>query len=131
MKRALIIVLLAVLVIGCGASKQAQQSQSGSVKTVSVEEFSKVISKKNVRLIDVRTPKEYADGHLKKAENIDVRAFDFTERTKKVKGQVAVYCFKGVRSLKAANQLAAQGCTVYNLEGGINAWKQAGKPVTQ
>ncbi len=131
MKRALIIVLLAVLVIGCGASKQAQQSQSGSVKTVSVEEFSKVISKKNVRLIDVRTPKEYADGHLKKAENIDVRASDFTERTKKVKGQVAVYCFKGVRSLKAANQLAAQGCTVYNLEGGINAWKQAGKPVTQ
>jgi carboxyl-terminal processing protease len=90
-----------------------------------------MISKKNVRLIDVRTPKEYAEGHIKGAENIDVKAADFSEKTKNVKGNVAVYCARGVRSLNAANTLAAQGCTVYNLDGGLIAWKQAGKPVVK
>lgn len=66
--------------------------------------------------------------HIAGAENIDVKADDFAEQIKGIEGTVAVYCVKGVRSLKAAKQLAAQGCTVYDLDGGLNAWKQAGEP---
>lgn len=124
----LISALLTVVLVLCGASGKPSQ---GSVTTIGVEEFSKVIGQKKVRLIDVRTPKEYAEGHLKGAENIDVRASDFGERIKKVKGKVAVYCRSGKRSLNAANQLAAQGCTVYDLGGGILAWQKAGMPVTK
>ena len=59
-----------------------------------------------------------------------MKADDFAERIKDIKGTVAVYCRGGRRSLKAAEQLAKQGCTVYNLDGGILAWQKAGKPTT-
>lgn len=131
MKRILMVALAVLIAVGCCSNKQSGQMAPGTVTTIGVEEFFKVISKKKVRLIDVRTPKEYAEGHLKGAENIDVKAADFAEKTKGMKGVVAVYCARGVRSLNAANRLSEQGCTVYNLDGGINAWKQAGKPVTK
>lgn len=130
MKRILTVLLIAVMAFGFGSSKPMEQPAKGSVSTVNVEQFAKVISQRKVRLIDVRTPKEYAGGHIAGAENIDVKSPDFAERTKKVKGHVAVYCVKGVRSLNAAKQLAEKGCTVYNLDGGLNAWKKAGKPTT-
>ena len=119
------ITLFAALFCGCGNTKNNE-----AVKTVDVEEFAKVMAQKEVRLIDVRTPKEYAEGHLAGAENIDVKADDFAERIKDIKGTVAVYCRSGKRSLTAAEQLVNQGCTVYNLDGGILAWQKAGKPTT-
>jgi L-ascorbate metabolism protein UlaG (beta-lactamase superfamily)/rhodanese-related sulfurtransferase len=100
------------------------------VKTVNVEEFAEKMAQQDVRLIDVRTPKEYAEGHLVGAENIDVKAADFAERIKDLKGTVAVYCRGGRRSIKAAEQLSKQGCTVYNLDGGILAWQKAGMSTT-
>lgn len=127
MKRFVLMALAVVMgaVFGCG-SKQPKENMI----TIGVEDFAEVIKQKDVRLIDVRTPKEFAEEHLQGAENIDVKAPDFAEKIKDVKGKVAVYCRGGRRSLNAANQLAAQGCTVYNLDGGILAWKKAGKPTT-
>lgn len=117
--------MFAALFSGCGNGKNNE-----AVKTVDVEEFAEVMAQKDMRLIDVRTPKEYAEGHLAGAENIDVKAEDFAERIQGIEGTVAVYCRGGRRSLKAAEQLAANGCTVYNLDGGILAWQKAGKPTT-
>ena len=91
----LITAMLTAVLVFCGASCKPSK---GSVTTIGVEEFAKVIKQKNVRLIDVRTPKEYAEGHLQGAENIDVKAADFGERIAKVKGKVAVYCRSGRRS---------------------------------
>ena len=108
------------MLVCCGSNRNAEQAQTRSVTTIGVEEFAKTIGKKNVRLIDVRTPKEYAEGH---------KAADFSSRIQDAKGKVAVYCRSGKRSLMAAEQLAAKGCTVYNLDGGIIAWQKAGKPV--
>lgn len=119
------ITMFAALFGGCVNGKTNER-----VKTVGVEEFAEIIAQKNVRLIDVRTPKEYAEGHIAGAENIDVKAADFAERIKDIKGEVAVYCRSGKRSMMAAEQLAKQGCTVYNLDGGILAWQKAGKPTT-
>lgn len=118
--------MFAALFCGCGNTKSNE-----SVKTVNVEEFAEMMAQNDVRLIDVRTPKEYAEGHLAGAENIDVKAADFAERIKDIKGSVAVYCRGGRRSLKAAEQFDKQGCTVYNLDGGILAWQKAGKPTTK
>ena len=115
------ITMLAALFYGCG---------NKAIKTVGADEFAEVTTQKDVRLIDVRTPEEYAEGHLAGAENIDVKAADFAERIKGIEGSVAVYCRGGKRSLMAAAQLAANGCMVYNLDGGILAWQKAGKPTT-
>ena len=118
--------MFAALFCGCGNAKNNE-----AVKTVNVAEFAEKMAQKDVRLIDVRTPKEYAEGHLAGAANIDVKAVDFAERIKDIKGSVAVYCRSGKRSLMAAEQLSAKGCTVYNLDGGIMAWQKAGKPVVK
>ena len=115
------ITMFAALAAGCG---------NKSVKTMGVDDFAEVMTRNDVLLIDVRTPNEYAEGHLAGAENIDVKAADFAERIKDIKGTVAVYCRSGKRSLMAAEQLVKRGCTVYNLDGGILAWQKAGKPTT-
>lgn len=114
--------ILTSILFGCGNGK--------NTKALGVEEFAEIAAKKDVRLIDVRTAEEYAEGHLAGAENIDAKDSLFAERIKGVECKVAVYCRGGRRSLKAAEQLAAQGCTVYNLDGGILAWQKAGKPTT-
>lgn len=126
MKRILMITMFAAIALGCGDA----QNQGTLMKTVGVEDFASIIAQKDVRLIDVRTPKEFAEGHIMGAEMIDVKTADFAERIKDITDTVAVYCRSGKRSLMAAEQLAKQGCIVYNLDGGILAWQKAGKPTT-
>ena len=118
----MMLIMLTSMLFGCRSGQKTA--------TLGVEEFASVAGQKEVRLIDVRTAEEYAEGHLLGAENIDVKDTLFAERIKGVEGKVAVYCRGGRRSLKAAEQLAASGCTVYNLDGGILAWQKAGNPTT-
>ena len=120
------ITLFAAMAVGCGGA----QNKQAAITTVGVEEFAEIMAQKDVRLIDVRTPKEYAEGHIMGAEMIDVKSADFAERIKGINGTVAVYCRSGKRSMMAAEQLAKQGCTVYNLDGGILAWQKAGMATT-
>ena len=56
-----------LLVAGCSSS-------SGTVSTVSPTEFSQVVAKPGTQVVDVRTPAEYATGHLDGAVNIDVES---------------------------------------------------------
>lgn len=117
--------MFAALFCGCGNGQN-----KSAVNTVGVNEFAEIMRRNDVRLIDVRTPNEYAEGHIFGAENIDVKDSLFAERIKGIEGEVAVYCRGGRRSLKAAEMLAKQCSTVCNLDGGILAWQKAGKPTT-
>lgn len=79
----------------------------------------------NVILVDVRTPEEFAAGHLETATNINWYDEDFVERFKDIdKGEtIYVYCKKGGRSAKAQEKLKSLGFTkVVNLEGGYDAY---------
>jgi len=81
-------------------------------------------------LLDVRTPKEYAAGHIQGATLIPVQVL--AERLNEVPHdkQVYVYCHSGTRSARAAKLLAANGFTnIENVVGGIVAWNNAGYPV--
>ena len=128
--------IMTILASGCGGSKESSQPQ-GSLKTVGCAEFEKIITEtQGVRLIDVRTAKEFAEGHLAGAENKDVNQGGFGDDMELRKGRkacnvIAVYCRSGKRSLKAANILAAKGFTVYDLGGGILAWQREGKEVVK
>ena len=87
-----------------------------------------------VFLADVRTPEEYAEGHLRGAANFDWNAPDFLDRMEAACPKttpVAVYCRSGRRSAEAARKLSKAGYTVSNLLGGILAWEEAGKGVTK
>jgi thioredoxin len=101
---------------------------------LSANEFEKAItSMDSVQILDVRTPGEYADGHIKGSLLADwnnkaefERRIGFIDKNK----PVYVYCLAGGRSAAAAEKLKAAGYTnVFNLDGGINAWKTANKPI--
>lgn len=72
------------------------------------------------RIIDVRTPEEYAEGHLPGAENIPV---DALSRVRFAEGQkLFVYCYSGARSGSAVSYLKSRGLDAVNL-GGIAGYK--------
>ena len=88
-------------------------------------------------VLDVRTPREYAQEHLKGAINVDIHAPDFTRQVERLakKGRLApdrpvyLYCRSGARSGRAARLLRGQGfAEAYNV-GGIGALKRAGAQV--
>ena len=95
--------------------------------------FEALLNEPNATLLDVRTAEEYAEGHIAGAVNIDQAQSDFLAEAK-VKlspdRTIAVYCRSGRRSASAAGRLAAEGFRCVNLMGGILAWKEAGKDVT-
>lgn len=89
---------------------------------------------KGIQLLDVRTKEEWDAGHLKGATLITVTEDGFLDRAKTTlapKKEVLVYCKSGKRSAMAGKQLRAAGFTVYELAGGFDAWKAAGKPVVK
>lgn len=96
--------------------------------------FAKLIENENVQLLDVRTPAEYAEGHIAGALNIDYfdrgflqEAMDSLDKER----PVAVYCRSGRRSADAAEKLSREGYKVTNLLGGIMAWENAGMPTVE
>jgi rhodanese-related sulfurtransferase len=98
---------------------------------LTADEFEKAINKDSVQLLDVRTPGEYTSGHIKNtllANWNDKAEFDrrisFIDKSK----PVYVYCLAGGRSAAAAEKMRSIGFEkVYELQGGINAWKAADK----
>lgn len=117
--------------MGC-SSANGKEKESGSLKTVSTTVFDKGLSNPDVQLLDVRTPEEFSEGHIKGAVNIDVNEPDFqaAATSELTKGKpVYVYCRSGRRSLFAGEILAKEGFDVVDLDGGILAWEGAGLPV--
>ena len=87
-------------------------------------------SEKGPLVIDVRTPAEYASGHIPGAVNIP---FDqISQRTAEIDDRrgVALYCKVGPRARKGESALLAAGYEkVFHVEGGFSAWQAAGLPV--
>lgn len=83
----------------------------------------------SILLVDVRTPKEYNDGHLKNARNIDWMGDGFISEFEKIDKDkiIYLYCRSGKRSANATRYLDSLGYQqVFNLKGGYVAYK-AGK----
>lgn len=110
---------------------QKQESKTGAIhKDLDTETFKTQYEKaNNALLIDVRTPKEVAEGYIKNAKNIDFYNEKFMEIINELdKNQpIYLYCRSGGRSGEALVMLKDSGFTeVYNLLEGFNGWKAAG-----
>lgn len=78
---------------------------------------------KGARIVDVRSPGEYAMGHIQGAENVPVESITQGAAAWDKTKPIVVYCASGARSMNAAQWLAANGfLKVYNLKAGIAAW---------
>jgi rhodanese-related sulfurtransferase len=116
------VLVLATLVAACGGSSSAAVSKVDAAAAVGMLGGRVVI--------DVRTPAEYASGHLAGAQNIDVEAADFGTRIAALDkgGAYLVYCRSGRRSAIAAGQMATAGFTDIVDAGGIDDLVAAGAP---
>ncbi len=100
----------------------------GSLPSVGVGEL-----KADDFLLDVREDDEWQAGHIEGALHIPMS--DFVARYGEVTeaapqdGTVHVICRSGGRSAQVTMYLAQQGIDAVNVEGGMQAWEAAGKPV--
>jgi rhodanese-related sulfurtransferase len=88
----------------------------------------------NFTIIDVRTPEEYAAGHIPGALNRDYRSPTFKDEIAKFdKGRIyLIYCRSGVRSASARDVMKELGFQqIYNISGGITDWIAQGLPVVK
>jgi len=97
-----------------------------------VAEAKDMLRQDDVVVIDVREPHEYQGGHIPAATLIPVNSV-FARREELPKDKKIVFvCAVGQRSALAAEMAAAAGLPaeqLYSLDGGTDAWRQAGEPV--
>ena len=117
---------LALPLAGCGGSGG---DAGGGVTPISAETLLDS-PPPNALLLDVRTPEEFAKGHVPGAINIPYDALP--ARLGELEGgkdrAVVVYCESGRRAGKAESTLAENGYTnLHHLEGDMKAWRAAGR----
>ena len=127
----------AVALAGCsGTADDARDAGTTEVtasgQTLDAAQFADLAAGDGVVLLDVRTPEEFAAGHLDGAVNADVSAADFANQVAELDPDAtyAVYCRSGNRSRTAMQVMQDAGIDgVADLAGGIDAWTQSGGAV--
>lgn len=126
MYKKLIVLFFLIVLTGCG------KAQNNGDSNLSATEFAKKLNQtKDAQLVDVRTPEEFRNGHLKNAMNIDWNTDDFAEKVKALDKDkpVFLYCMSGPRSTAAAEKLQEMGFkNVYEMQGGMMKWRNANLP---
>jgi len=105
-----------------------------AVRLVDVATATGLAADFSVIVVDVRTPAEFAEGHLARAQLVDFEATNFRDQiaTFDRSARYLVYCHSGNRSGQATAIMAELGFVdVSNLDGGIAAWAAAGQPVVK
>ena len=125
MKRILFyLLLITALTAGCRGSS--------TYTDLDVDEFAQMLLDRQdgVLLLDVRTPEEFAEGHIPGALNVNWFDEDFMEQLEPVLRKdipVLIYCRGGNRSARAAALIQSSGYPAYNLLGGYQAWTASGR----
>jgi rhodanese-related sulfurtransferase len=124
MKKVMALIASALLLAGC--------SSSSSAIDLSVTEFSAKVAEAGVITLDVRTPGEFAEGYIEGARLIDFQSGNFENEIAALdkNATYAVYCRSGNRSGQAVKVMHDAGFhNVYNLNGGVIDWANAGLPL--
>ena len=103
-----------------------KKETSDKIVILNSDTYSDGITGRKVQLVDVRTPNEFKNGHIKNAININFfntgnfsKAFEKMDKSK----PVYLYCRSGARSQKAARRLVDMGFSqIYDLKGGYIRW---------
>ncbi|TNE90988.1 MAG: rhodanese-like domain-containing protein [Deltaproteobacteria bacterium] len=127
--------LFLALTFGCGnAAPPAAPTpgvEAGAQRDIDVDALAADLDAKKVPiLVDVRTPAEFAEGHVPGAVNIPLD--EIGGRTSELEshkdGEIYLVCRSGGRSARAAGELAAKGFDTVNVSGGTLAWQASGRP---
>ena len=124
MKKVFALIASALLLAGCSSSSNAID--------LSATEFSAKVAEAGVITLDVRTPGEFAEGHVEGARLIDFQSGNFENEIAALdkNATYAVYCRSGNRSGQAVKVMQDAGFTnVFNMNGGVIDWANAGLPL--
>ena len=126
-------VVATLLAVTAGAGEPSG-NQASPAAALTQEQLVEHLAKhpQHLFVLDVRSPQEYAEGHVPGAVNVphDQLASRLDEVPKDK--DVVLYCRSGRRSALAADVLAANGYTrLSHLEGDMQAWVARGRPVEQ
>ena len=126
----LVLALFAILVMLIGTEIQQRLSK---VKAVGPAEATRLLNHDNAIMIDMRSDKDYREGHIVNAINLQAGKGEIPATLNKYRERpVIVYCQRGNQSTAVCNKLSKQGFeTVYNLHGGVIAWQKAELPLTK
>lgn len=137
----LVMVVVFLLITAC--HKEAAGNESGSsageessvalIEDISVSRAHELImNETNLIILDIRTPGEFAAGHLAGATNIDYYDSNFANAlgTLDTKQAILVYCRAGTRSRNSLSSIENAGfMSIWHIEAGYSAWEAAGLPV--
>lgn len=119
--------LLLLLLPSCAGENKTYAKST----VLPVEEYAQNLNTDTTAyLIDVRTPEEYAEGHIEGAvlmNVMDEQTFIAGIDTLDASHTYYIYCRSGRRSQKASGLMSERGLKVVDLQGGYNAWKEAEK----
>jgi rhodanese-related sulfurtransferase len=124
--------LIALALVSAGALLWPMLQRRGT--KVSLLQATQLINQGKTIVLDVRSPADYATGHLPAAKNIPGKelATRIGELDKFKGKSVIVVCSSGVQSAKATGHLKKAGFDeVYSLEGGLDAWRAQGLPTAK
>jgi phage shock protein E len=105
---------------------------SSGTTNLSAADFQAKTQESGVVTLDVRTPGEFASGHLVNAINIDVEGMQFDAQIAELdkSATYAVYCRSGRRSQIAVDRMKDAGFSnLFNLNAGVEDWAAAGLPL--
>lgn len=109
-------------------------SKVKAYKDLSASEFEELIKDPDVQILDVRTLEEHNVGFISRSVHISINNEMFSVLVDEMLRKdlpIAVYCRSGRRSRLAAEKLASKGFVkVYNLDKGIENWKEEGREIS-
>lgn len=116
-------VILLTITLGCSPKTEP------TIVSVTTTDLENAIENENIQLLDVRTPKEFNNGHIQGATNLNIKDINsFEAGTVKLDKEksIYVYCKAGVRSKKASEKLKELGFKlIFDYSEGYNGWKAA------
>ncbi|MEP1032571.1 rhodanese-like domain-containing protein [Ekhidna sp.] len=116
------IIYFSIILIGCSSPPQEGIEIINAEKLIELQKAGTVV-------VDIRTLKEYDQGHLPGVIHIDFFSSDFLERIKEqdTSNPLIIHCASGGRSRKAAEMLQEAGFKlIYDYKGGFSDWKSKG-----
>jgi phage shock protein E len=122
------LLLLAAPAVSYAQTQPSTAQAAPAVPIASVAEVQKLLAQPQVVVLDVRTPEEFAAGHLSQARNMDFRAPDFAARAAQLDPQktYVLYCASGNRSGKAAVLFQEKGIKKVINAGAFKTLQESG-----
>ena len=117
-----------------GEDKAPAKPASPGIIHVSAMQAAPLVTSNGVAILDVRTPGEFAGGHIAGATNLDFLAGGFVDKVARLDRDKTylVHCATGKRSTNCLAQLEKLGFKrLVHLDGGFKAWQAAGNPITK